>query len=46
VIEYGEFGDLRMVAVGVPESVDYMPIRSSLDEYERLGKLSYAELVA
>ena len=46
VIEYGEFGDLRMVAVAVPPSVDYTPIRHSLDEYERLGKLSYAELVA
>ena len=47
VIEYGEFGNLRMVAVGVPDSVDYIPtIRNSLDEYERLGKLSYAELVA
>jgi hypothetical protein len=46
VIEYGEFGTLRMVAVGIPEAVDYGPIRASLDEYERLGKLSYAELVA
>jgi hypothetical protein len=46
VIEYGEFGRLRMVAVGVPESVDYIPIRNSLDGYEQLGKLSYAELVA
>jgi Domain of unknown function (DUF4265) len=46
VIEYGEFGALRMVAVGIPEAVDYDPIRASLDEYERLGKLSYAELVA
>jgi hypothetical protein len=46
VIEYGEFGNLRMVAVGVPDSVDYIPIRNSLDEYERLEKLSYAELVA
>ena len=35
VIEYGEFGDLRMVAVGVPVSVDYTQIRNSLDAYER-----------
>lgn len=45
VIEYGEFADLRMVAVGIPGSVDYVPIRSALQEYERLGKISYAELV-
>jgi hypothetical protein len=45
VIEYGEFGALRMLAVGIPAAVDYGPIRASLDEFERLGKLSYAELV-
>jgi hypothetical protein len=46
VIEYGEFGELRMVAVGIPGTVDYTPIKNSLDAYERLGKLSYAEFVA
>jgi hypothetical protein len=46
VIEYGEFGKLRMLAVGIPGSVDYSPIRSVLDSHEKAGKLSYAELVA
>lgn len=46
VIEYGEFGALRMMAIGIPAAVDYGPIRASLDEFERRGSLSYAELVA
>jgi len=46
VIEYGEFGATRMFAIGIPEAVNYDPIRASLEEYKRLGKLSYAELVA
>jgi len=46
VIEYGEFGALRMLAVGIPAAVDYGPIKGSLDEFQRLGNLSYAELVA
>jgi hypothetical protein len=46
VIEYGEFGNLRMVAVGVPGFIDYSPIASAFAQYERLEKLSYAELVA
>lgn len=45
VIEYGEFGTLRMVGVGIPSTVDYDRIKAELDKYERLGKLSYAELV-
>jgi hypothetical protein len=46
VIEYGEFGKLRMMAVGVPGFIDYAPIASAFEQYERLEKLSYAELVA
>lgn len=46
VIEYGEFGALRMVAVGIPESADYVDIKKSLDDYEKAGMLSYAELVS
>lgn len=46
VIEYGEFGAFRMVAVGIPESADYESIRKILDAHESAGKISYAELVA
>ena len=46
VIEYGEFGALRMVAVAIPESADYMAIKKVLDDYEKAGLLSYAELVS
>jgi hypothetical protein len=46
IIEYGEFGKLRMVAVGIPESADYAYIQKILDAYESAEKISYAELVA
>lgn len=45
IIEYGEFGALRMVAVGIPSTADYPCMKSKLDSLENLGKLSYAELV-
>lgn len=46
VIEYGEFGDYRMLAVGVPPTADYGSIKDVLDCHETNGKISYAELVA
>jgi hypothetical protein len=45
IIEYGEFGIYRMLAVGVPPSTDYGSIKKFLDIYESDGKLSYSELV-
>lgn len=45
VIEYGEFGVYRMVAIGIPPEVEYSKIKTILDAYEQNGKLSYAELV-
>lgn len=46
VIEYGEFGKKRMLAVGVPDTVDYTKVKQALDGYETSGLISYAELVA
>jgi hypothetical protein len=46
VIEYGEFGVFRMLAVGVPPATDYVAIKALLDKHELDGKISYAELVA
>jgi hypothetical protein len=46
VIEYGEFGALRMLAVGVPKTANYNGIRSKLEAFESAGEISYAELVA
>ena len=48
VIEYGEFGELRMLAIGLPPGIgrnDAKSIRSQLDALEEQGHLSYAELV-
>ena len=44
VIEYGEFGRLRMLAVAIPATENYSGLRRQLTELERLGKLSFAEL--
>jgi Domain of unknown function (DUF4265) len=46
VIEYGEFGQLKMVAIAIPETEDYQLIRDSLEAFECAGMISYAELVA
>lgn len=44
VVEYGEFGKLRMLAVAIPATEDYSELRRHLTELERQGKLSFAEL--
>lgn len=44
VIEYGEFGNLKMLSVSIPETSDYSKIKSILDHYENEDKISYAEL--
>jgi hypothetical protein len=46
IIEYGEFPGCRMLAIAIPDTTDYAPIRSLLDKYEKSEILSYAELVA
>lgn len=46
VIEYGEFGPYRMLAIGVPPTADFAAIKNILDRHQQAGKLSYAELVA
>lgn len=48
VIEYGEFGAIRMIALGVPPSMrrdEVLAIRNQLDSLEQQGHLSYTELV-
>ena len=42
--EYGDFGRFRMFAVEVDSSTDYGPISKYLDEQEKNGRISYAEL--
>jgi hypothetical protein len=44
VIEYGEFGALRMVAIAIPGGADYPAIKRALDHYEADELISYAEL--
>ena len=44
VIEYGEFGKFRMLAVAVPATENYSNLRRQLTELEGQGKLSFAEL--
>ncbi len=44
VIEYGEFGVYRVLAVAVPIETDYSPLRSQLLELQNDNKLSLAEL--
>lgn len=44
VIEYGEFGSHRMLAVAVPATDDYAALRRQLMALEEQGKLSFAEL--
>lgn len=42
--EYGEFGNLTMLAVAVYSSIDYEGVAHYLDEMEGKEQLSYAEL--
>lgn len=44
VIEYGEFGKFRVLAVAVPASTDYSQLRSQLEHLESQSKISFSEL--
>lgn len=44
VIEYGEFGNYRILAVAVPASSNYKSLRERLVILEAQSKLSFAEL--
>jgi Domain of unknown function (DUF4265) len=44
VIEYGEFGVYRVLAVAVPPSAAYTSLRATLDDLEARELISYAEL--
>lgn len=44
VIEYGEFGVYRVLAVAVPATTDYEGLRQQLQSLEDQGLLSFAEL--
>lgn len=44
VIEFGEFGPYRILAVAVPASTDYEGLRSQLEHLEAQSKISFAEL--
>ena len=44
VVEYGEFGVYRVLAVAVPESTDYAPLREQLQSLEDRELISFAEL--
>jgi hypothetical protein len=44
VIEYGEFGVYRILAVAVPASTDYQALRKQLQTLEDRESLSFAEL--
>lgn len=44
IIEYGEFGKLRMFAVAIPPEGNYSGIRERLVSLEENGQLSFAEL--
>jgi len=44
VLEYGEFGSYRVLAVAIPPYADYTEIRRQLAILEGQSKLSFAEL--
>lgn len=44
VIEYGEFGDFRVLAVAVPKTCDYAALRATLQTLEDDDQISFAEL--
>lgn len=44
VLEYGEFGAYRVLAVAVPSTADYPSLRTTLTELEGRGLISFAEL--
>lgn len=45
IIEYGEFSGMKMLAIAIPHTTDYVPIQEFFDAHENGEKLSYAELV-
>lgn len=44
VVEYGEFGSLKMLAVSIPPSIEYGEIKSNLMELEEKEMISFSEL--
>lgn len=44
ILEYGEFGAYRMLAVAIPESVDYAKLRDQLVRFEDAERISFCEL--
>jgi len=44
VLEYGEFGSFRVLAVAVPASTNYRELRQQLEHLETQSKISFAEL--
>lgn len=44
VIEYGEFGVYRVLAVAIPGTVEYAPVREQLQSLEDRELISFAEL--
>jgi uncharacterized protein DUF4265 len=44
VIEYGEFGAYRVLAVAVPDTTDYVSLREQLQSIEDRELISFAEL--
>jgi hypothetical protein len=46
IIEYGEFIGFKMLAIAIPHTTDYIPLKALLANYQENDELSYAELVA
>lgn len=43
-IEYGEFGNFRMLAIAIPAATNYQQLRNQLTHLELQEKLSFSEL--
>jgi hypothetical protein len=44
IIEYGEFGVYRVLAIAVPDTTEYAPLREQLQSLEDRELISFAEL--
>jgi hypothetical protein len=44
VVEYGEFGVYRVLAVAIPPSTDYASLKAQLADLEKEEQISFAEL--